>query len=458
MINVIKKIFTHHPSGVGQSYLEHMFFSMCLSLRGGVIFVSGFVHSIFPFLFERTASSFSYKNVEMIERRCANFEKSLNSPYVRTKENEICFIDLISQKNLIKKEVMLSLEKTVDSGAYIQGQPVRDLEDKLAQYVGVEHVVGCASGTDAILLAMMALPLEPGDAVLIPSFGFVAAAEMALLLKLKPVFVDSDKSTFNIRLQDIEKGYVEAKSKGLNPKAVVAINTYGLPCDYELIYPFCKKNNLYLIEDCAQSFGAKYKGSKSGNLADISCTSFFPSKPLGGYGDGGAIFTNNTEFAESMRCMRTHGQSAKKYHYIMNGINGRLDTLQAVILLEKLKLLDGEIDARQKVASYYSNALKDFVTTPFLPNDRTSVWAQYTLQHPNRDQIIHHLKEKGIPTAIHYPMPLQNQEPYQSCMVTSGNCPNAYTLCNTVFSVPMHPYLTTHQQDMIIEAIKEAIL
>ena len=455
MIKFIRKIFISHPSEAGQTYLEHLMFSMCLSLRGFIIFVSGLVHSIFPFLCVRTASSYSYQNIEKIESQSNHHEKSVD---VLSNQDEIRFIDLISQKNMIKKNVMNSLEKVVDSGAYIQGQPVRDLENKLAIYTQTEHVIACSSGTDALLLAMLALPLEPGDAVLMPSFGFVAAAEMALLLKLKPVFIDSDMTTFNIGLADIEKGYHDCKNSGLKPKAVVAINTFGLPCDYDSIGLFCKNHNLYLIEDCAQSFGAVYKGAKSGCLADISCTSFFPSKPLGCYGDGGAVFTNNNDFAKLMRCMQTHGQSAKKYHYDMTGINGRLDTLQAAILLEKLRVFDDEMVLRQKVASYYTNALRDILDTPFLPSDRTSAWAQYTLKHHNRDKLVHQLKKKNIPTAIHYPLPLQSQLPYQACMVSSDGCPNAQALCDLVFSIPMHPYLTTQQQDMVIEGIKEASL
>ena len=357
------------------------------------------------------------------------------------------FIDLKTQSNRIEDRLLARFKAVLNHGAYIMGPEINELEQVLSNYVGVEHALGVASGTDALLIALMALDIGPGDEVITTPFSFFATAEVIALLGAKPIFVDIDKNTYNIDASCIEAA-ISAKTKAIMP-----VNLYGQCADFDEINALAKQYNLPVIEDAAQSFGATYKGRQSCGLTTIGCTSFFPSKPLGCYGDGGACFTNDSELAKRMNEIRTHGQS-KRYYHTRLGINGRLDTLQAAFLLEKMAIFPEEIQLRQQVASRYQNMLPAEVKKPIIKAQNTSVFAQYTIELSDRDVAQEELQKKGIPTAVHYPLGLHEQPVFKELYPSTQTFPITENVARRVISLPMHPYLTIGEQQEICKALQ----
>ena len=358
------------------------------------------------------------------------------------------FIDLKTQQAKIREDIEANIRKVLDHGQYIMGPEVLRLEERLAAYVGVKHCIGVSSGTDALLIAMMALEIGPGDEVITTPFTYFATGEMIILLGAKPVFVDIDEQTYNINPRKIEQA-ITAKTK-----AIVPVSLYGQCADFDRINSIAIKYGLPVIEDGAQSFGATYKGKKSCSLSTIGCTSFFPSKPLGGYGDSGACFTDNDELANVMRQVRSHGQD-RRYHHLRIGINGRMDTIQAAILLVKLDLFKKEVQVRQALGENYSQLLRENcpeIITPFIEKNNTSVYAQYTIQVKNRDELQRFLKNDGIPTAVHYPVCL-NKQP--ATKTNEFNLPVSESLANKAMSLPMHPYLKDSDMTIIGSKLKQ---
>lgn len=362
----------------------------------------------------------------------------------------IPFIDLKSQYNDLKDDINNKIQAVLEHGQFILGPEVKQLEQELSKYLGVKHSLSCASGTDALLMALMALDIKPGDEVITPNFSFFATAEVVAFLGATPVFVDIEKDTFNISVEAIEKA-ISPKTK-----AIIPVSLYGQMPDMDAIMTLADHHDLYVIEDAAQSFGASYVGKKSGSIAHISCTSFFPAKPLGCYGDGGAVFTNNDELINKLEIIRNHGQT-KRYHHEMIGINGRLDTMQCAILLSKLSKYSWEVEQRQNFANKYNEAFQDLkaheLITPTVKEGRNSVWAQYTLAFSNRDALLKHLGEQGVPTSVHYPTPLSEQ-PALSGKYRSESTPNSFWAAESVLSLPMHPYIKEADQEKIINAVK----
>ena len=358
------------------------------------------------------------------------------------------FIDLKTQSNRIEEKLFARFKAVIHHGAFIMGPEIIELEAALAQFVGVSHALAVASGTDALLIALMALGVGAGDEVITTPFSFFATAEMIALLGAKPVFVDVDKETYNIDANHIEAA-ITSKTKAIMP-----VSLYGQCADVDDINAIAKKYNLPVIEDGAQSFGATYKGRQSCGLTTIGCTSFFPSKPLGCYGDGGACFTNDEELAIRMNEIRTHGQS-KRYHHTRLGINGRFDTLQAAVLLEKLVLFPEEIQLRQQVANRYQNLLPKAIKKPVIRPDNTSVFAQYTIEVSERQQVQQALQERGIPTAVHYPLGLHQQPIFKDMYPSDETFPITENAASRVISLPMHPYLTVGEQQEICKALAE---
>lgn len=356
------------------------------------------------------------------------------------------FIDLKTQQARIRDQIDARIAAVLGHGQYIMGPEVAELEERLAAYTGARHAIAVASGTDALLIAMMALGIGRGDEVITTPFSFIATAETIVLLGAKPVFVDVDPKTYNLDPTLLEAA-ITSKTKAIMP-----VSLYGQCADFDLINGIAERYGIPVIEDGCQSFGATYKGRQSCNLSMIGCTSFFPSKPLGCYGDGGACFTSDDDLAKAMREIRVHGQD-RRYHHPRIGINGRMDTMQAAILLAKLEIFPDEVEARQRIGSRYSELLDGIVTTPYIEPFNTSVYAQYTVQVENREQVQARLKEAGIPTAVHYPVPL-NRQPALACS-ESFSC--SEFAADRVMSLPMHPYLETGQLQMVVDAMKEAI-
>ena len=374
------------------------------------------------------------------------------------------FIDLKKQYERIKPGVHDRINEVLRHGKFIMGPEVAELEKQLASFVGCKHCVSCANGTDALLLSLMAYDIGPGDAVFTTPFTFIATAEVICLLGATPIFVDIDPETYNIDPKKLETAIEEARkgggvragvSKNLTPKGIIPVDLFGLPAEYEIINRIAKQYGLFVLEDAAQSLGGSYKGKRVGNLADIAATSFFPAKPLGCYGDGGAIFTNNDTMADRVRSLREHGKGSHKYDNVRIGINGRLDTLQAAILLSKLEVFDREIKDRQEVAARYTNAFRGIAKVPHIPEGLLSAWAQYSLVTEKRDLYLTKLKEFGIPTAIYYPRPLHLQTAFSHLGHRQGDFPVAEHMSDRIFSLPMHPYLNASDQDKIIEAVKK---
>ncbi len=355
----------------------------------------------------------------------------------------IPFVDLAAQQDRLRSEIEAGIARVLAHGKYILGPEVEELEEKLAAYSGAAHCISCANGTDALQIALMALGVGPGDEVITPSFSYIATAEATVLLGAKPVYVDIDPVTYNVDPESI--------SSAITPRtrAIIPVSLYGQPADYDAINTIAEKHGIPVIEDGAQSFGASYRGRKSGNLTTIGCTSFFPSKPLGCYGDGGAIFTSDADLGRVIRQIARHGQE-KRYYHGRVGVNSRLDTLQAAILLPKLAILDDEIAVRQYLANAYDAALAPLgYTVPKVVEGRVSAWAQYTIRVQDRDALQAALKEAGVPTAVHYPLPLNRQPAVAD---SSVDLPNGERAAAEVMSLPMHPYLAQKDVTHIVNA------
>lgn len=371
------------------------------------------------------------------------------------------FIDLKTQYQRIEDDVQKAVSDVVASQQYIMGPQVYELEEKLAAYAGVKHVISCSSGTDALVIPLMAYELKKEDAVFVPSFTFFASAESITLAGGTPVFADCSSSSFNMTLDTLKDAYDKVVAEGrLNPRGIVAVDLFGLPSEYNEIAAFAKEHDLFLLEDAAQSFGSEYQGAKAGSFGDVAATSFFPAKPLGGYGDGGAVFTNDDALKDLLVSIRVHGQGTDKYDNVRIGLNGRLDTIQAAVLLEKLKIFDDELVARNKVAAAYTEHLQDVVETPSVPSDMMSAWAQYSLLTKNaeeRDVLIEALKKQGIPTAVYYRIPIHLSEAYQGLGYQKGSLPVCEDLSTRIVSLPMHPYLSEDEINRITTEIRKAL-
>lgn len=371
----------------------------------------------------------------------------------------IPFIDLGAQRQRLGAAVSEAVLRVIDHGHFILGPEVKALEADLAAFCGARHVISCANGTDALGLVLMAKGVRPGDAVLCPSFTFAATAEVVAWFGASPVFVDSLPETFNLDPAGLVPAIATARARGLRPVGVIPVDLFGQPADYDAIAPVCAAEGLWLLCDGAQSFGAMYNSRPVGGIGDASTTSFFPAKPLGCYGDGGAVFTNDDELATILRSLRVHGQGSDKYDNVRIGINGRLDTMQAAVLIEKLKIFPDEIVARNRVALRYHAGLADTAIVPEVPAGLTSVWAQYTIRLPghDRDALAAVLRAQGIPTAIYYPKPLHRQPAYLHYPAGGNGLPVAERLACDVISLPMHPYLAPEVQDRIIAAVRDAL-
>jgi UDP-2-acetamido-2-deoxy-ribo-hexuluronate aminotransferase len=368
-------------------------------------------------------------------------------------ESDMQFIDLKKQYQALRDPINNRIQAVLDHGQYIMGPEVKELESALSAYTGAKHCVTVASGTEALLIALMALGVKAGDEVITTSFTFVATAEVIVLLGAVPVFVDVEPDTCNIKVSEIEAKITS------RTKAIIPVSLYGQCGDMDEVNAIADKHGVAVIEDAAQSFGATYKGKKSGNLSKIGCTSFFPSKPLGCYGDGGALFTNDDELAQAFREIRVHGQSARYYHTRI-GVGGRMDTLQCAVVLGKLERFDWEIEQRLKIGARYQQLLADLpgsARTVTVRPDRDSVWAQFTVITPDRDAVVAKLKDAGIPTAIHYPRPIHAQPAYAAYSAGEGATPVSDVLAAQVMSLPMHPDLDTETQDYIVRALHAAL-
>lgn len=366
------------------------------------------------------------------------------------------FIDLKAQQRRLKERLDTRIQSVLEHGNYIMGDEVRELEANLSAFCGAKHSLACANGTDALYLAMLALGVSLGDAVFCPSFTFASTAEVLPHLGATPVFVDVDLQTFNLCAASLKRALVHAKALGLRPAGVIPVDLFGLPADYRAIEPIARENQMWIVSDSAQGFGGEYHGRITGSIGDIATTSFFPAKPLGCYGDGGAVFTSNDEMAALIQSLRVHGKGADKYDNVRIGVNSRLDTLQAAILLEKLAIYPSEIAAREAVASRYSAAVGDRFAVPVVPKGMRSVWAQYTLRAKSsqeRDVVMERLKKRGVPSAIYYPLPLHRQTAYCKYPIDPQGLPNSLLHSQTVFSLPMHPYLCPNEQDIVIDAL-----
>jgi UDP-2-acetamido-2-deoxy-ribo-hexuluronate aminotransferase len=358
------------------------------------------------------------------------------------------FVDLKTQYKLTKDSMDARIHAVLEHGQYILGPEIPKLEAELAQRTGSKHCISCASGTDALLIALMALGIAPGDEVITSPFTFIATVEMIVLLGAKPVFVDIDPRTYNLDPSRIA-GAITARTR-----AVMPVSLYGQCVDFERIRDAA--GNLPVVEDAAQSFGATYKGRHSCNLSTIGCTSFFPSKPLGCYGDGGACFTNDDELATNMLEIRNHGQ-ASRYNHVRLGVNGRLDTIQAAVLLSKLEVFERELQLREAVAERYRELLDGVVQTPWIDDGNCSVYAQYTIEVDDRERVANALRQEGIPTAVHYPIPAHLQPAFRDLGYAKGDFPHSERAAGRVISLPMHPYLKAEEQHRICDAVKRAV-
>jgi len=360
---------------------------------------------------------------------------------------QIDFANLQTQYQRYKSEIDQAIHTVLDKSNYIMGEEVKELEANLENFTGAKYAISCSSGTDALLLAMMALDIEPDDEIITTPFTFIATAETIAFLKAKPVFVDIDEKTYNIDTSKIEEK-ITAKTKAIMP-----VSLYGQPANMDAIEVIAKKHNLKIIIDGAQSFGSTYNGKTDSNLGDISTTSFFPAKPLGCFGDGGAVFTNDDALAEKMKSLRVHGQS-KRYHHQYIGMGGRMDTLQCAIVNVKLNHYKKDLTLRQEVAKKYTEALKDKeIILPYVDKKATSAWAQYSVRVQNRDKVQVKLKEQGIPTAVHYPMPLHLQEAFNYLGYQKGDFPIAEQVSSEIMSLPMNPYLSDDEIEYICSKI-----
>lgn len=372
---------------------------------------------------------------------------------------KIPFIDLKAQYARVEEDVKRGIEGVLEHGAYIMGPEITELESKLAEFSGVEHGVGCGSGTDALLMALMALQIGPGDAVFTTPFTFMATAEAIALLGATPVFVDIDPETYNIDPSDLKRKINTVRDENkLTPKGIVSVDIFGLPADYDRIEPIAKNNGLFLVVDACQAFGSQYKGRPVCSFGDVACTSFFPAKPLGCYGDGGMVFTDDPTMDELLRSVRVHGQGPDKYENVRLGINGRIDSMQAAVLLAKFEIFPEEIKLRDEVASRYARLLDgvEDLVTPKVPEGLVSAWAQYCVLSRNaehRTELQGRLQEAGIPSAIYYPKPLHLQKAFADLGYEKGSMPVSEGIADRIFALPMHPYLTEEQQKSIADAL-----
>lgn len=375
-----------------------------------------------------------------------------------TRVKAIQFIDLKAQQDSIRAQIDLAIKKVLDHGIYIMGPEVAELEKQLAQFCGVKHAITCANGTDALAMGLMAKNVGPGDAIFAPSFTFAATAEVVAWSGATVVFIDSLEDTYNIDPVSLEQGIQTAKKAGLKPVGIIPVDIFGQPADYDAIEAIANEHGLWIMADGAQSFGATYKGRMVGNIGDLATTSFFPAKPLGCYGDGGAVFTNDDELAAILKSIRVHGQGSDKYDNVRIGMNGRLDTIQAAILIEKLKIFPNEMIKRQQVADAYSVALKDYVQVPAVLDNATSAWAQYTIclpQHVARNQLINDLKAVGVPSVVYYVKPLHLQAAYKHNLTANNAAlPVCEQLSERVLSLPMSAYVSTQDSNKIINELK----
>jgi dTDP-4-amino-4,6-dideoxygalactose transaminase len=371
----------------------------------------------------------------------------------------IPFIDVGAQRRRLGRAIDDAIARVTAHCQFIQGPEVAAFEAELAAYCGARHAVGCASGTDALMLVLLARGVGPGDAVICPAFTFCATAEVVALVGAVPVFADVDAATFNLDAASLKRAVATARRHGLTPKAVIPVDLFGLPADHDAISAVAKAEGLFVLDDAAQAFGAIYKGRKLGTIAPATATSFFPAKPLGCYGDGGAVLTDDPDLADTLRSLRVHGQGRDKYDNVRIGLTSRLDTIQAAVLIEKLKIFSDEIAARDRIARRYAASLLDVAIVPAVPDGLASVWAQYTIRlKPGlRDAFAAKLKAQGIPTAIYYPKPLHRLEAYRHFPVVDNGIPVTDRLAEEVISVPMHAYLDAPTQDRVIEAVRTAL-
>jgi dTDP-4-amino-4,6-dideoxygalactose transaminase len=378
---------------------------------------------------------------------------------LRTQPSTVPFIDIAAQRRRLGPAIDAAVGRVLTHCQFIMGPEVRAFEAELAAFCGAKHVVTCASGTDALVLSLRALGVGPGDAVICPSFTFCATAEVAALVGATPVFVDVDATTFNIDVNGIAGAVETAKAAGLTPKAIIPVDLFGLPADHAAIAAAAQAANLFVVDDAAQGFGATYRNRRLGTFGHATATSFFPAKPLGCYGDGGAVMTDDAALADVMRSVRVHGQGSDKYDNVRIGLASRLDTIQAAVLSEKLKIFPEEIEARNVAARRYAEGLADVVMVPTVPEGFVSVWAQYTIRVDGgrRDALATALKAEGIPTAIYYPIPLHRQQAYKQFPIGKAGVAVSDRLAGEVISLPMHAYLDAGTQDRIMDAVRRAL-
>lgn len=385
---------------------------------------------------------------------------SLGAPGLRScathseERKNMQFIDLGAQRERISDKLNAAIQAVVADGRYILGPQVAEFEKSLAQYVGVKHVIACANGTDALMLPLMAHNIGPGDAVFCPSFTFAATAEVVALRQAEPVFVDIDPDTYNIDVRSLEAAIEMVVSEGrLKPRAIIPVDLFGLPADHNAIRKIAEKYNLVIIEDAAQGIGGKLGNEMCGSFGHVASTSFYPAKPLGCYGDGGAMFTNDDELAETLRSLAFHGKGESQYDNVRIGVNSRLDTIQAAILIEKLAILEDEMEKRQVVARRYNDGLRSVVKVPEISSGSRSAWAQYAIETDRRDELKAHLGKEGIPSVIYYVKPLHQQAAYSHYQSSPLGMKVSEEVPARILCLPMHPYLSTEDQDRIIKTI-----
>ena len=377
-----------------------------------------------------------------------------------TRVAPVPFIDIGAQRRRLGPAIDEAVGRVLTHCQFIGGPEVTQLEAALAAYSGAKHVISCASGTDALLMVLMAKGVGPGDAVFCPSFTFCATGESVALTGASPVFVDVDEASYNMDVASLKRAIATAKKAGLKPVAIIPVDLFGQPADHDAIAAIAEEEDLFVLDDAAQAFGAKYKGKRLGTQALATATSFFPAKPLGCYGDGGAIFTDSDELAETLRSIRVHGQGSDKYDNVRLGLTGRLDTIQAAVLLEKLKIFDDEIAARNKVAERYARSLGNIVTVPRITEGNTSIWACYTIRLPkgtDRAAFAAALQAQGVPSAIYYVKSVHMQTAYAGYPVADGGLPVCEALSSDVISLPVHAYLDEPTQERVIKAVRDAL-
>lgn len=379
--------------------------------------------------------------------------------HARVEVKPIPFIDVAAQRRRLGKAIDEATSRVLNHCQFLMGPEVTAFETELAAFCGARHALSCSSGTDALVMILMAKGIGPGDAVFCPTFTFCATAESAALVGATPVFVDVHADTFNLDPASLKRAIATAKAKGLKPKAVIPVDLFGLPADHDAIKEIADAEKLFILDDAAQGFGGSYKGREVGTFGHATATSFFPAKPLGCYGDGGAVLTDDDELLGVLKSVRVHGGGSDKYDNVRLGLTARLDTIQAAVLLEKLKIFRDEIAARNTVAARYNAALKDIATVPVVPDGYQSVWAQYTIRLApgKRDGLARALQAEGIPTAIYYAKSLHQQTAYRHFPSAEGGLPVSERLSNEVISLPMHAYLDEATQDRIVDAVKRAL-